>query len=200
VLASQEMKQDGVVSHELGHTWYKEAFWRDSGVATDGYGSPAPDWLDETAAVVTEGEALSDSRRTLFLRGWSAVAPGDRSAPAAIGDLTHFLQRRHPSQTRDPAPRHSTADGSATVTVTVRSGSNATESYYNQVRVFADYLIVRTGDAAVFAEISRALAGGSDFAAWLGSQTRYSSLPRTVPDLQSDWASWIDAGAVRRRT
>lgn len=198
VLAALEAKQEGVVSHELGHIWYAAAFWRDSDLTEDRYGTPAPDWLDETAAILTESDALAENRRKLFSEGWAALEPTARSASAAIGDLAHFLQRRHPSQTREAAPSDSTA--ALSVTVTVRGGPNATEAYYNQVRVFADYLIVRTGDEAIFAEVSRALADGMDFETWLGSQTRYPSLLRTVPDLQADWASWIDGGRLTPRT
>ena len=194
VLASREMKQEGVLSHELGHIWYAAAFWRNNDFPGDRYGTPAPDWLDETAAILTEGDAFAENRRKLFAEGWAALEPTARSASAAIGDLAHFLQRRHPLQTREAAPTDSTA--TLSVTVTVRSGPNAKEAYYNQARVFADYLIVRTGDEAVFSEVSRALAGGATFEDWLGSQTRYPALPRTVPDLQADWASWIDR-AVR---
>ncbi len=200
VLASQEMKQEGILSHELGHIWYEAAFWRDSDSTPDGYGTPAPDWLDETAAVLTEGDTLGESRRRLFAEGWTVLEPSSRSASSAIGDLGHFLQRRHPSQVQATAPSDAAAATSVTATVRVRSGPSASEAYYNQVRVFADYMIARTGDAAVFSEISRVVAAGTDFEAWLGSQTRYPTLPRTVPDVQADWASWIDGGAVTPRT
>lgn len=200
VLAAQATKQEGVVSHELGHVWYAAAFWRGSGVAPDGYGTPAPDWLDETAAVLTEGDTLAESRRQLFAEGWAALESGGRSAPEAISDLVHFLQRRHPSQARAATTSDSTAGVSVTATVRVRNGPDAKEAYYNQVRVLADYLMARTGDEAVFAEISQALAGGASFEAWLGSQTRYPSLPGTVAGLQADWTSWIDGGGVRPRT
>lgn len=197
-LALLDEKQGGVISHELGHSWYAAAFWRDSGSAGDGYATAAPDWLDEAAAVLMEGDELGGNRRTLFSAGWAALTPENRAAPGAIGDLTHFLQRPHPELTRETPASDSTAAGPARVTV--RSGPNAKEAYYNQVRVFTDYLIVRTGDEAIFAEVSRALADGMDFETWLGSQTRYPSLPRTVPDLQADWASWIDGGGVTPRT
>ena len=197
MLALLDEKQGGVVSHELGHIWYTAAFWRDRS-AGDGYATPAPDWLDEAAAVLTEGDELGANRRQLFAEGWAALTPENLSAHAAIGDLTHFLQRPHPQQTRETPANDSTAAGPARVTV--RSGPNDREAYYNQVRVFADYLIVRTGDEAIFFDVSRALADGMDFEGWLASQTRYPSLPRTVPELQADWASWIDGGGVRPRT
>jgi len=200
VLTAQELKQEGVVAHELGHTWYKAAFWRDSDIALDGYATPAPDWLDETAAILTEGDTLAESRRKLFLRGWTDLEPRERSASGAIGDLAHFLQRPHPSQTRETTPSNSAGTTSVPVTVRMGDAPNSTDAYSNQVRVFADYLIARTGDAAVFAQVSQAVAMGLNFEAWLGSQTQYPALPRTVLALQADWASWINGWALRPRT
>ncbi|MDP3405084.1 MAG: hypothetical protein Q8S03_10370 [Brevundimonas sp.] len=196
VLSSIESKQEGVVAHELGHVWYSAVFWRDSGVAPDGYGSPAPDWLDESAAVLTEGASFADDRRRLFVETWNTLEPAGRFAPESIGDLDYFLTRQHPSQRQAVPPVESGSGSAATVSVVVRGGGDGKEAYYNQVRVFADYLIDRTGDAAVFAEITRALAAGSTFGAWLGSQVRYPTLRRTIPELQADWSDWIARGAA----
>ena len=59
----------GVVSHELGHQFFIHSFWpkeadqsEKGGFKADQYGGPAPDWLDEMAAVLMENDALSETR------------------------------------------------------------------------------------------------------------------------------------------
>jgi len=60
--------EQGALTHELGHLWFIAAFKPKDGEAggSHGYGGWAPDWLDETAAVLLENETLTASRRKAF--------------------------------------------------------------------------------------------------------------------------------------
>lgn len=198
IVADLEARRSDLVAHEMGHLWYLAGFWRESGLPSDGYGTGAPDWLDETAAILMEGEGLLQDRRYGFFRGWAARSPEERAAPGAIGDLKHFLERRHPSQTFDPRETATSASGSVTVNVSSRPAGG--DHFDEQARVFADYLLDRSGNPAVFAEITRSLAAGATFETWLATQTGSPDLPSSVAALQSDWTAWADGVAVTRRT
>lgn len=198
MVADLEARRSDLVAHELGHLWYLAGFWREGEIPTDGYGTGAPDWLDETAAILTEGEGVVQNRRYGFFRGWAAKSPEDRATPGAIGDLKHFLERRHPSQTNDPDRSARSESGAVTVTVSTRVGD--LDYFDEQARVFADYMLDRSGNPAIFGEITRSLAAGGTFETWLATQTGSPNLPSTVAALQSDWSAWADEAAVRRRT
>lgn len=196
MVADLEARRGDVVAHEMGHLWYEAVFWRGSEIPGDGYGTGAPDWLDETSAILMEGEGVWQNRRYGFARGWAAKTAEDRMAPGAIGDLRHFLERRHPSQT-DSGQTASSEAGPVTVTVTTRV--NDGDYFDQQVRVFADYMLERSGNPAIFGEITRNLAAGGTFENWLATQTGSPDLPSTVASLQGDWAAWVDRTVARRR-
>lgn len=184
VIARIRSQQRDVIAHELGHQWYEAIYWQGRPAASGGYGTAGPDWLDETAAILMEGPVMSAERRVTFQKAWTAATPGTRHTAGAIGDLSHFLSRAHPSAGRVPTDSRSVSVG----VVTDNRGA-----FYDQTRCFADYLLDRTADARVFDTISRFVAGGGTTTQWLANQRRYSKLPRTVTALQNDWAEWIDA-------
>lgn len=198
MVADLETRRSDLVAHEMGHLWYDAVFWRGGGVPSDGYGTGAPDWLDETAAILMEGDGVWQNRRFGFFLGWAAKSPDDRAAPGAIGDLKHFLERRHPSQTTDPGQTATSESGAVTVTVSSRVGDG--DYFDQQARVFADYMLDRSGNPAIFGEITQSLAAGATFESWLATQTGSPDLPSTVTALQSDWTAWADRTAATRRT
>lgn len=57
---------DAIIAHELGHLWFIDVFdWPAPEDGERAYGAAtAPDWLDETAAVTLESDALTDERRS----------------------------------------------------------------------------------------------------------------------------------------
>lgn len=57
---------DAIVAHELGHLWFIDVFdWPAPADGERAYGAAtAPDWLDETAAVTLESDALTRERRS----------------------------------------------------------------------------------------------------------------------------------------
>lgn len=185
--------QDGVIAHEVAHVWYRDTYWRNSGQPGGGYGTPAPDWLDETAAILCENDAMAVKRRSTFLNAWSVLATGDRHAAGAVGDLAHMLGRSHPSHA---ASSRTTDPAGAQATVTVRPRSGDTNLYYGQIRAFADFLISVTGDDQVFARVTEAFVEGQSIEQWLAGQSAYPQLARDVPGLQSQWSGWIESQLV----
>ena len=86
----------GVVAHELGHIWFKE--WYDAERPRQPgprqYGSTAPDWLDETAAILNENEYMTAQRRS----GLADLTDGEGPQ---LRPVAEFLAMTHPTATAD---------------------------------------------------------------------------------------------------
>ncbi|MBU1384939.1 MAG: hypothetical protein KKG14_07090 [Alphaproteobacteria bacterium] len=63
--------------------------------------------------------------------------------------------------------------------------------FYAQARVFADFLLERTGDPAVYGRIARALADGRTMDQWLAVDGAASGLPGSVTALDAAWMAWL---------
>ncbi len=186
--ATAHAREVGTLPHELGHGWLIRGFWANAPARPgDHYGGPAPDWLDEAAAVLMEDAALAARRRQQFD---TRHAEGDASARAKLGDLSVFLTASHPAL---PGVAALTGQGGG---VRVLTGDEAARiaasagSYYLTARRFADYLIARTGDPTILAAAARAYAAGQSTEAWLAR----AGLPATIPALQADWDRWLAEG------
>lgn len=80
-LRAGEPRGENQVAHELGHMWYAAAFWPAASPPTTPskprYGSPAPDWLDEAAAMLMRTRPA----RGATDRGLPTAAAKTRRAP-----------------------------------------------------------------------------------------------------------------------
>ena len=200
---SQAALDAGMVPHELGHLWFTAAFWPDRsppvGEAPRHYGGPGPDWLDEAAAIVMEDEPTAAMRRDqcrTLMRGETVPAIGPVEARGTLLDLPGLLAREHPGLTRalTTAPEVIPPGGGVGVTFTpagagVRPAAQE-RLFYIQTRVFADYLMQRSGNPAILADIAQALAGDGDFGGWLSSEGARHNLPSSISALQADWESF----------
>lgn len=197
-LAQQSAKWDptkladtetGTLPHELGHGWFIKAFWPTAAATSgDHYGGPAPDWMDETAAVLMESDALAERRRSQF----AAIYRGsDAEARARLLDLGTFLSGSHPALPKLDLPKTS---GTA---VNVLTGEEAARvarvagSFYLQARLFADYVLDRSGDPAAFRTAADAFAAGRDSAGWLAANGARLRIPSDIAALQKDWEGWL---------
>lgn len=185
------------VPHELGHKWYANAFWKDV-PRPEGpiYGSPAPDWLDEAAAIIVEGEQSRETRRQEFgaaVRGEPRrSSTGTEFPPLVPIDLPEFLAALHPAI---PSLASAEAQSSAPLggfRVMARPGTNTSAIFYPQALAVADYLIDRSGDPAILAVVSEALRQDGDLEAWLASEGVRSGLPTSIPLLDDDWRAWLE--------
>jgi len=199
VIAGWEARQGGLVPHELGHVWMLDAFWPDerhSGGRR--YGSAGPDWLDELAGILMEDDRLSDERRDQFaqiFRGQAASQRLPQITRDRLLDLATFLARDHPSVGSRPGRESGTAGarGNRISVAVSRDGSGSEQTmFYLQTRLFADYLIARSGRSDIFASITRAIAEGRSFDQWLSGAGRSYHLPRNTASLAADWRAWLE--------
>ncbi len=197
--AAQAALDAGMVPHELGHLWFTAAFWPQRS-STDAdtprhYGGPGPDWLDEAAAVALEDEATAALRRDQFralMKGETVPAIGRIDGRALLLDLPGLLAREHPGLARaiTVAPEVAASGGIGVSFIPAGAGprSAALERiFYIQNRVFADYLIERSGRDAILADIAQAVADGDRFEDWLVNRGPDYNLPASVISLRDDW-------------
>jgi hypothetical protein len=186
--AALQAREAGALPHELGHGWFINAFWPDATVRTsDHYGGPAPDWMDETAAILMEDDAMATSRRT----GFAAIYNGDDAAARTrLLDLTTFLSGGHPAlpnldtTTSTGRVRVLTGEEGARIAATARG-------FYLQARLFADYVLARSGNPAAFRSAADAFAKGQTTAAWLAANGARLHIPNTVAGVEADWRAWL---------
>jgi hypothetical protein len=196
-----------VVPHELGHGWYTQAFWPGYETAPDkGYGSPGPDWLDEAGPVLMESGDSAEQRRGIFRtlyrgegRAMFAGYPVER-----LTDLRLFLTREHPVQAisqRAAEMAKQQGNTGAPVTIVMSSADPGAKDlsnidpglFYAQGRMFADYLIDRTGDPAIFGSIGEAFGRGETMDVWLATNGSAKNLPGSIDALTTDWRAWLAA-------
>ncbi len=177
--------------HEVGHMLLTHAFWpRTSDDVRAGgrsYGGDGPDWLDETAAVLMEDDAMADSRRSRL--------PDVAGRTGGLMPLATFFVAQHPLAAM-LEEAGGIDDGSSIRLVQGEEAARLAErgqDFYTQARAFADFLIATSGDPQVFAGITEALAAGRDMEDWLGMQGEAHHLPSNVEALQVQWQAWVDA-------
>lgn len=186
--AAARAREAGTLPHELGHGWFIRAFWPSSQAKySDHYGGPAPDWMDETAAVMMEDDALADQRRERFA---TLYRGSDTAAKARLLDLTAFLSGGHPALPKLDLPAGSS--GVRVLTGPEAAGiAAAAGHFYLQARLFADYLVERSGDPAVFRSAADAFAGGHTTQQWLARSGPKYRLPTDISALDRGWREWV---------
>ena len=180
-----QTKDVGVSEHELGHFVFIGTYW---GMSDDSegdavYGGPAADWLDETAAVLVEGETLTKQRWDTMIK----MGKQDLEKLVPLADF--FTAVRKVEQDSSDKPEN---------TVEVRSGKEDDPEgfgveYYAQCRSVADYLILVTGQQDIFGEITMNEVNGGDFASWLKKNGKENGLPDTVDELDKAYRKWLKA-------
>lgn len=200
--AKVALRDSGAIPHELGHDWYRQAYWPNEPQTRDHYGSASPDWLDEMAAVLMEGDALFAQRVEQFADSYRKLrAAGAGSTPDVLIDLPSYFASEHPAAASVKAlldKQGLAASPTKGPTVRVLAGAEAAKvagnsiRYYLQAAVVSQYLAERTGDPAVFARIGAAFGRGETMAQWLVNKEPKGTLPRDVKALQADWLVWLD--------
>jgi hypothetical protein len=193
-------RERGALAHELGHLWFHAGF-KATGKAPASdvvYGSAAPDWIDEMAAVLGENDPLTAQRRSAL----PALVAGTGSE--GLYPLEDYLKMEHPNLAAVAAGMAKPDTGSPHISgarVTLLTGADAqklvgvqnTSRFYVQSRAFADFMIERTGDPKVFQSVASTLMSGSSFAAWLEREGPRHRLPKALPEFEAAWQDWLIA-------
>jgi hypothetical protein len=181
--------------HEIGHVLLIKGFWPDeapdSGRAVH-YGGPAPDWLDEVAAVLMEDAAMTADRRKLLLE----LRDGRRSG-AGLKTLAGYFAADHPLKAIAAELGARPRDGGASVRVIrgaeARQLGGQAAWFYAQARGVADFLLASSDDEGVFGDLARAFAAGDTMETWLAREGKDHGLPASLPELETRWQAWLAA-------
>lgn len=188
-------EEQGALTHELGHLWFKAAFQSDSErkvTSRHGYGGWAPDWLDETAAILMENETLRAARRKLF----------STAAKDGLYPLRDYLTMDHPAlasasklaasfgTAKSLGSRAIVLSGEEAEAFLAESASGDPTKFYTQTQGFIDFMMTRTEDETVFQDIAQHLAASGTLTSWLADR---DDMPESIEALEADWAQWLDA-------
>lgn len=161
------------IAHELGHLWYYNLQWKyrpHSSTATDPYGSPAEDYLDEIAAILLEPDREKESRR-IYLVNQIAAQPSAQ----LLWSLKDLTTMHHPNSTDQ------------------RKDTGLVVRFYSQCLLFADYLIEVTKNEKIFAEVTEGSKSGKGFAEWLKQEGSKHRLPVEIEALDKGFVAWVKA-------
>ena len=194
--ADPEM-EDGAIAHEIGHLLFNRYFdgpETESADRTARYGSSAPDWLDETAAVALENDAQTRSRYVAAREAY------DADGTVLAFPLDTYLSMDHPllqsAQALKTLKRGSTgavmlSGDEATAFLEASGGKPA--AFYRQTRMFIDYLMETSGDPRIIYAIAQAYRNGGDLSGWLARSGGENGLPETLEALETEFEAWARA-------
>jgi hypothetical protein len=160
-----------LLRHEIAHDLFDGLVPTTSG---DQYGTDAPDWLDEMAAVAFEGVVQRSSRRR------DAKSKG-------LLTLTTLLRMTHP-ELGAPVAREAGqtfAGGPAS--------SDQTIPFYATVSCFYDFLSEKTGREGVVAELAAAFRRGENLELWLLDRLGYDRRRGSLEQMNADFLRWFAA-------
>lgn len=195
-LARMAGQDEVTLRHEVGHAMYGAMYWPGvTGTLEDRYGTPAPDWMDEAAAIAMEPPESQAHHLAAFID----VAKQRRHE---IPELAAFLTAEHPVRTAGLAralARGPKSDSGVQMMVTSGGGFPGIETFYGQSLLTALFLAETSGHPQILAPISKAVSEGLDFDAWLARDGAEFGLPSTVAALQPLWNEWLQQQVLREK-
>lgn len=182
--------------HEVGHAMYAAMYWPDAEESSlqARYGTPAPDWLDEAAAILVEPPEAQARHLESFI-------DAAKHRPRTIPDLAGFLAAEHPVRSAALARALSRGprSGSGVQMMAAESGAfPGLHSFYGQSLLMALFLAETSGDPRILVPISAAIAGGATFEQWLAADGEARGLPGDLPALQALWDAWLQSQVLQR--
>ncbi|PBJ82671.1 hypothetical protein CMZ84_11060 [Lysobacteraceae bacterium NML93-0399] len=194
-LARMSDDDEVTLRHEVGHAMYAAMYWPDAtGTLQDRYGTPAPDWMDEAAAIAMEPPESQARHLAAFID----VA---KRRPRDVPDLATFLSAEHPVRSAGLAralARGPKSDSGVQMMVSNGQSFPGIETFYGQSLLTALFLTETSGNPQILATISRAVADGLDFDAWLARDGAANNLPSTIGALQPVWHDWLQQQVLRK--
>jgi len=164
-----------LLRHEIGHDLFIR--YLVPSTKSDQYGGDAPDWLDEMAAVAFEGEALQAIRRRAAVR---------YAREAKLISLQRFLTMIHPEMAAGSFP----ASSGLSVPV-FEAQSDETLQFYSTATAFYDFLVTRTKNGAIIAELAVAFRNGESLDRWILARAGYGDRENGVETLNADFLAWV---------
>ena len=202
-IGGAQNREEGVIAHEACHTRFIKAYAfssAESGGAQSHYGGSAPDWLDETAAILCEDAKTTADRRRQFALQRQGKFQG------RIWPMRHFLEMAHPlaqedahllTEAKKEAAAEGRSDGAFKITIykgdeaKALIGNSNAPSFYLQARVFADFLIETTKTENVFGSIAEGYAAGRTFNDWLAENGAANGLPTDIAAFEAKWEAYL---------
>lgn len=164
-----------LLRHEIGHDLFIR--YLVPSAKRDQYGGDAPDWLDEMAAVAFEGEALQTIRRRAVVR---------YAREAKLIPLQRFLTMIHPEVAVGSIP-----ESSGQLAPVFEAQSDETLQFYSMATAFYDFLVTRTKNGAIIADLAVAFRNGESLDRWIVARTGYGDRQNGVEALNADFLAWL---------
>lgn len=187
--------------HETGHMWFIRGVWREVSppAGQSHYGGSAPDWFDETAAILIGRagesdwqfphfrEALADpDRRDTML---DLVGLFDESHPALRADLEF---NRQVAELRRKVAAGELEPGAFTLKRPQADGHAVTD-FYARCKMLSEYFISRSADGMIFRDLAANIRDGGTVAGWLEEFGVERGMPGSLDALDADWRAWIES-------
>lgn len=165
-----------LLRHEIGHDLFVR--YLVPSTKRGQYGGDSPDWLDEMTAVAFEGEAQRAMRRREAVR---------HAREGKLIPLGRFLTMVHPEMVAEPR-----GPASSEQPFSVREAvSDETPQFYSMAAAFYDFLVSRTENSAIIAELAGAFRNGEPLDRWLLARTGYEGREEELHLLNADFLAWI---------
>jgi hypothetical protein len=204
---ARDVPREGILSHEIAHIWFMRLYDRELAATAPKlprYGSSAPDWLDELAAVLAEDDVMAERRRSGLALAFSPEGTNQ------FWPLAKYFAMDHPlhAATRAIASAEPRTGGSsarvitgeqATAMLAAQGAMPRPDWFYVQARLFADYVLATSNNPRAFADIAEGLRGGTTMSDWLAANGARDKLPTDIAGLQTGWDAWLRAEAAKRK-
>jgi hypothetical protein len=159
-----------LLRHEIGHDLFTRYLVPRS--TAKQYSTDAPDWLDEMAAIAFE----SDDRR---------VSRRDDIALEELLPLTTLLRMTHP-ELGAPIIRQDDQEFADSI-----ASSDLTIPFYTTVGSFYDFLVQKTGEKSIVAEMANAFIQDKNLEIWLLERLGYDKEQTSLNQLSTDFRKWF---------
>lgn len=185
---SDEHSENNALGHELGHRFLMAAFnWK---LPNDGYGSPAPDWLDETAAVLNENDFITKNRREAFRKldeDFNSIFEIVSKAHPVPSKMSQDEINKRVREIRAEMAKSGSGTKAVKLNINNEDYSKKIDKFYGTIRVFIDFLDKYTSKDAVYESIAKGLSEGNDFESWLNDYGAIYGLPSSMEKLNKLW-------------
>lgn len=189
---STAMKRPDAIRHEVAHLLFIHELWP-STEGVDQYAGDAPDWLDETAAVLAESETMTADRRAAFVE---AMKDGTLMA------LPEYLAMPHPAFAGGAfqdliEQARAQSDGTGMVFISAENLPDVdlddAAMYYTVTRGWIDFLTETSHNPRVFADLTQTLKANGSLEDWLTMHGPAYNLPDDFDQLQTNFMAWAEA-------